>query len=333
MKKKSKLGPLPDGADKYVSNLRRCLEFVQESNPSEEQLVEWFEKTFQKSERTVRDYMYTIENLGLVVKGDGKLLLSDTAKKFLQTHDNYLLYQKLDANYLGVHDTVKLLYEKPQTLNAICSYLRKNIGVRWQKATQCTIRLNWLLSLGYVVKDGPTFNVTKEGRNIVESEIEIEEKTPEHNELLDRIVEAGKLFGFFSQKEYPINHYSVDVAWKQNESTPRPFAVFEVHLKGNLSETLARLKSARTNLRCDIFLYTTKKQMLKAQSLVNTVFPELVDAIRILHWTDINELEELGRRYREVIFGKMKLGTIIMRTKENFQKVSLQKKRKTKEKE
>lgn len=333
MKSRRRLGPLPGGGDRYVDAVEKCLEFISQSNPSKKQLKEWFFRTFPsvKSERTAKDYIDTIESLGLIIMIRGKFFLSNDAKEFLKTHDNNLVYQALDANYMGIHDIVELLYEKPQTQNKIFSFLRKKFGVGWQKETQCVMRLNWLRSLGYVVKDGLQYGLTREGRNIVESEIEIEEKIPEHNELRDRIVEAGKLSGLFSQKEYPINDYFVDVAWKRNEAARNPFAVFEVHLKGNLFEALVKLKHARNDLGSEPFLYTTKRQMLKAQSLVNKAFPEISNVIRILHWTDINELEQTARKHHEIMVNKMKLIPTIYRQKGRSRKGFRQKKDKTKD--
>jgi len=332
---KKRLWPLPGGGEEYVITLKKCLAFIQETNPHQEQLKVWFFQTFPsvESERTVKDYLDFIENLGLIMILRNKFALTPGAREFLKTHDNNLVYQLLDAKYIGIHEILELLNKKPQALDEICLNLKEKIGEKWQTETQCLVRLNWLRSSGYVVKDGPTYRLTNEGRNIVESETEIEEKTPNHNELRDRIVEIGKRLGLFSKKEYPINDYFVDVAWKQNEATRNPFAVFEVHLKGNIFQALTKLKYARNNLGSEPFLYTTKKGMLRAQNLVNTAFPEIAHVIRILHWTEINELEESTRKYHEVMVNKMKLIPKVYRQTGRSQKRSSQNKKKTEEKE
>jgi|GEM_PF-2772064 len=308
MRKKLRLGLLPGGANKYVNTLQRCLEFVRESNPSEKELRNWFLKTFRsKSERMAEDYQNTVKSLHLTEEIDSRLVLSKIAKEFLKTRENRLLYHVLDADYVGIHEVLQLLYKKPRTVVQISSLLNKKIEVPWQKGTQWVIRLNWLRSMGYIAKDGAQFRLTREGRKIVESKIKTEERIPEHNELRNRIANAGKLLGYFTQKEYPINDYRVDVAWKLNESTSRPFAVFEVHLKGNIYEALVKLKDARINKGSELFLYTTKNQMAKAEELVNRVFHRIAHCLRILHWTEIDILEKSAEMFELVIVKTMRL--------------------------
>jgi len=293
---RKRLGILPGGADEYVDTLRKCLEFVRERNPSKEELSKWFKKTFHsRSERAPRDYVYTIESLQLIVEVNNRVLLSDISKEFLETYENKLVYQQLDTNYLGIHDLLQLLYKEPQKLDEISSFLNDKIGTTWQEGKQWEIRLNWLRSLGYVIKDGSQYRLTMEGRKVFEAETEKDEEMPEHKELRDLLCDVGARLGCFSQTEYPINHYSVDVAWKHNKTDKSPFAVFEIHKGGNLNEALVRLKQARTSLRSEPFLISDKKNMLKAESLLNETFPELVNIIRILHWTEICEFEEYAR--------------------------------------
>lgn len=320
---RKRLGILPGGADRYVDTLRKCLEFVREKNPSKEELSKWFKKAFRsKSGRAPRDYMYTIKSLQLIVEVNNRVLLTDISKEFLETYESKLVYQQLDTNYLGIHDLLQLLYKEPQKLDEISLFLNDKIGTTWQEGKQWEIRLNWLRSLGYVTKDGSQYRLTMEGQKVFEAEIETEEEMPEHNKLRDQFGEVGARLGFFSQTEYPINHYSVDVAWKQNKTDKSPFAVFEIHERGNLTEALVRLKHARTSLRCDkAFLITDRKNMLKAKSLVNETFPQLVNIIRILHWTYIYKFEERARGDTELEEETgLRFKRMILRKKEHVEK-------------
>ena len=298
---RKRLGLLPGGANKYVDTLRKCLEFVLENNPSKEELTEWFKDIYHsKSEKMLKDYIDTVKNLQLIVEVNNSFLLSDIAKEFLKTQENKLIYQRLETNYLGIREILHLLYENPRTLDKLPSFLNEKIGVTWQEGTQWKIRLNWLRSLEYVAKDGSQYRLTMEGQKIFETEIETEEEMPGHDELRDWFGKVGARLGFFSKIEYPINHFKVDLAWKQNEADKSPFAVFEIHDKGNLLEALVRLKYARTSLRTKPFLITNRKNMLKAKSLVNATFPELVKVVQVLHWTYIYKLEELAKNSSEM---------------------------------
>jgi len=282
------LGPLPGGADRYVSTLQKCLEFVRESNPSEEQLKEWFLKTFHlKNERAVRNYMSTIKNIVLIAKGDGTLFLSDVAKEFLETHENSLLYQVLNANYVGFNETLQILYDNALTLHEFAPLLRQKTGAKWQKETQCALRLYWLRSLGYVVKKGRKYTLSKEGKNIVESEIE--EKPLKHSEIQDIIMKLGNAYNLYSEKEYSIDGYNVDVVWKKIKSG-EPSEAFEIQLRGNLHEALTKLKHAWDKWNSKPFLVTTSKYKLKADGLVSGSFHEMQNAIQILTWREIVEL-------------------------------------------
>jgi len=127
MKKRSSLGPLPAGGDKYVITLETCLGFIQKTTPDQEQLKKWFFQKFPsvESDRTVKDSLDVIKNLGLIKKVDDKFVMSEEGERFLKTQDNALLYQLLDENYLGIHDIVEILYKNPQTLDEICVSLKK----------------------------------------------------------------------------------------------------------------------------------------------------------------------------------------------------------------
>ena len=291
MKKKSRLGPLLGGSDKYVSTLQKCLEFVEESNPSEEQLKEWFVKTFRlENERAVKDYTHTIKNLGLIVKDDGKLLLSDTAKRFLETHENSLLYQVLNANYVGFNDALRILYDNALTLSELAPLLRRKIGAKWQKETQCRLRLYWLSSLGYVVKKGRKYTPTIEGKKIVESEME--EKPPKrlrkHTELQDMIFEIGEFNKFFSEREYSIGEKRrLDVVWKRTQDG-KPLHVFEIQLNEPLYGALGKLKHAwEIWPGSELRLVTTEKFKKEAKMLLETSFHEMKDTTKIMEVKDI----------------------------------------------
>jgi len=294
------VGSLPGGAKKYLDTLAKCLELVEERNPSETEFDEWFRQEFPsvKSKRSVKDCTRTFESLGLMVGSRDGFALTDKAKEFLKTHDKKILYVTLDNRYVAVHDILQLLREKPLTLEEIVSSLASNTsGVKWETGTQYSLRLNWLLGLGYVIKNGRYFSLTEEGIRVVEEGNEMVEEHPTHREIQKHIAETGQLLGRSSEIEYNAGSCVLDVVWKEIEEGDPAF-VFEVLLKGNLSDALARLKYARYKFgRPQLYLVTNRKHMSKAKNVIRTSFRELADVIQVIHWKDIDTLKESAMKF------------------------------------
>jgi predicted transcriptional regulator len=316
---KKRLGALPGNANEYLSALTKCLEFVEERNPSEAELQKWFLREFLpvKSKRLVKDYIRTIENLGLIARTRDNFTLSDKAKKFLRTRDKKILYEILQNTYVAVYDILELLREKPSTLKEIQSFLEKKAGVKWQTRTQYSLRLSWLLSLGYVTKSGRHYSLTEEGRDIIENENEIIEKPQTHREIQDLIAETGKFLGYLSETEYKVGRHILDIIWKEIEEGDPAF-VFEVVLSGpKLSDALVRLKYARRRFGgSELYLVTKQKHMATAKDIIRTSFREIAEVINIIDWESIDQLRETGVKFLETA-KKMKLTPkVILRAQE-----------------
>jgi len=286
LKKLHRLGILPGGFKQYVTTLQKCLEYIQQNNLTQQQLVQWFLRTFPSSERIARDFVFTIRDLRLIVESAGKFCLSEIAKSFLETRDKRTLYQQLDTNFIGIHDIITLLYKQPLTLDEICSYLRVTYETKWQKATQCRIRIYWLRGLGYVIKDGRKYTLATEGKSLVESVSE--EKPPTHKEIQDIIVQLGDVLNHWTKKEYSVDGYSLDVVWKKIE-TGVPSDVFEIQLRGNLHEAFSKLKQAYDKWNSKPFLVTTSENKLKAESLARSSFHEIENIVHVKTFKEVLE--------------------------------------------
>lgn len=286
MKKLRRLGILPGGFKQYVTTLRKSLEYIQQNNLAQEQFVQWFLRTFPSSERIARDSVFTIRNLRLIVESEGRFCLSEEAKSFLETQDKIILYQQLDANFIGIQDIITMLYKQPLPLDDICSYLRVTYATKWQKATQCSIRINWLRGLGYVTKDGQKYTLTAEGKSLVE--IVSEEKRPTHKEIQDIIVQLGDVLTHHAEKEYPVEGYFLDVVWKKIR-TGVPSDVFEIQLHGNLHEAFSKLKHAYDKWNSTPYLVTTSQNKQKAESLAISSFQEIEGIVKVLTFEELME--------------------------------------------
>ena len=291
MKKLHRLGILPGGFKQYVTTLQKCLEYIQQNNLTQEQLVQWFLRTFPSSERIAPDFVFTIRDLRLIAESAGKFCLSEIANSFLETRDKRTLYQQLDTNFIGIQDIITMLYKQPLPLDDICSYLRVTYATKWQKATQCSIRINWLRGLGYVTKDGQKYTLTAEGKSLVE--IVSAEKRPTHKEIQDIIVQLGDVLNHWTKKEYSLDGYSLDVVWKKIK-TGVPSDVFEIQLRGNLHEAFSKLKQAYDKWNSKPYLITTSENKLKAESLASSSFHEIENIV------NVRTFEELMKWYDSV---------------------------------
>lgn len=296
---------MPGGAGEYIESLTKCLEFVQRNNPSRSQLNEWLRQTFSnvRSIAVVRSCIEAVEGLDFIIESTGRFSLSNTGSRFLETRDNRLVYQKLNEKHRYIDDVLHMICQEPRTAGEVHSCVGAKAG--WKKTDQCRIRLNWLQSLGYVTKTGFTYHVTDMGRTVVEGTSVMEEELPDHNEIRDMIVEIGRISNVVAEKEYSLNNFRVDAAWKYAPGARAPFAVWEVVLDKNLlRNAFSNLKAASVILgRCDLFLVTTGELELKAHGLLESTFNELAHRLKIKHVNDIIDWHSASKTESEITRG------------------------------
>jgi len=300
LKKRLRLGYLPGGGDKYIDTLTKCLEYLQTTNPSEKQLIQWLLQTFKVKTSVVKSSISTMKNLELIVKSDDKILLSDTAVKFLQTHDNNLIYERLNANYFGIGEILQLLHEKSRTIDEIFGILNQKIGGRWGAKRQVEIRINWLFGLGYITKVGQKCDLAKENKH-VGAGAEEEPKCPTHTEILDMLVTIGKAKHLTTKREYPLNHERLDVLWRRGGQS----VAWEVHLEANIHQALSKLKQAFEDIPAEPCLVTTEEGESKARDLLKTSFPRLKKFLKIIHWKEILELYNAAMKDSYIMENKL----------------------------
>jgi len=318
MKKLRGLRFLPGGTGKYVDTLIKCLEFVKSEGPNEKRLEKWFYDSFSqvRGERAVKGYVSVLENqFALIKKEEGRFVLTDDGKRFLETRDLRFLFQIMADRINGVHDILQLLSVKPCSLREVNSALKTRFG--WKKHYQTYYRLGWLQSLSYVTKIGQTYSLTEAGKAAVgiaevkeeiakplekpKPEVEEEEAPliPSHNEIRDMIYEIGKFEGRISEIEYPIDNLRLDVAWKRIRAG-NPSHAFEVQIGGNFFEALTKLKHTWDKWNSKPFLVTTEKYEAEAKLLLEGSFHEIEHVARIVNWRKIKDLYEAERKAKDI---------------------------------
>lgn len=120
----------------------------------------------------------------------------------------------------------------------------------------------------------------------------------EHRKLIDLLVDAGQLLGFCSDREFKHERFIYDAVWRKIP-TAVPSHVFEVQVGGNLTEALARLKSASEVWNSMLFLVANAKDTEKARWMLGTSFKDIAQSVRFLSPADVAEYLELKRRLVE----------------------------------
>jgi len=120
-----------------------------------------------------------------------------------------------------------------------------------------------------------------------------------HEQVVQIIYELGEIIGYKPERRWRKEGYEYDVVWHK---PPRegPECVFEVHVRGNLGDTLLRLKHAYDRWRSQLFLVSTEDQLNEARTkyLVGALH-ELAEtgALTLLKIDEIKEFYNFKSQY------------------------------------
>lgn len=131
-------------------------------------------------------------------------------------------------------------------------------------------------------------------------EVETKETTSapsEHDELIKMIVEIGEMWGKYSQSNYHHERFIYDAIWKKLE-TGVPSHVFEVQIRGNLSDALMRLKHAHDLWSSKLFLILTEKDREKAEWSFSGVLHEIKDVTELISTEELKKYYETKKQIR-----------------------------------
>lgn len=110
-----------------------------------------------------------------------------------------------------------------------------------------------------------------------------------HNEIRDKLVEVGRMEGFISEKEYPLDGERLDVSWRRVVRGV-PTKVFEVQIGGSIHQALAKLKHAFDLWNSEPFLIIDEKSKTKATQLLSGTFHELGPHIKVIPLSQVEKL-------------------------------------------
>lgn len=114
-----------------------------------------------------------------------------------------------------------------------------------------------------------------------------------------QIAEIGRLQKFMTETEYPIDNRRLDVVWRRVQRSVPSYA-FEVQVSGNLTEGIGKLKQAYDLWNSNVFLVGKEEHRQPTSQLLTATFREIQHRLRFIELTQIEELYESKRAYREL---------------------------------
>lgn len=120
-----------------------------------------------------------------------------------------------------------------------------------------------------------------------------------HERAQYQLVEIGRIQKFIADREFPLENRRVDVVWRRVQRSV-PGHVFEVHVGGNLTEAMAKLKQARDQWNSNIFLVSQEDHRTPVNQLLSGSFHEIQDRMRFVEIGQVEELYKRKRAYREL---------------------------------
>jgi len=126
-----------------------------------------------------------------------------------------------------------------------------------------------------------------------------EPSTDLHGRAQGLLVEIGQLQRYVADSEYPIENRRLDVVWRRVQRSVPSF-VFEVHVSGNLTEAVGKLEQSTELWNSNIFLVGKEEQRAAVGQLAGGTFHEIQRRLRFLEFTQIEELYQRKRAYREL---------------------------------
>ncbi len=296
---------LPGGQEEYLKSLRQILSFITDNSPSETQIEGWFFDSFNlTSVNRVNYYLNTLEKLELIIKEEGKFKVTKFAEKISSPHFVNILFELLKNKYFGFQETYDTLCTNSSlTLDRLMKVLKEK-GIQWNTTAQYKVRLNWLLSLGYITKKGPVYSINERALK-TKTKNDVGTNYVSHEAFKKMVMGTGRQLGLTAHAEYPLGSFHrLDVVWiPLGHGIPIFGAEIQIN-ENDLEKALTRLSLARNEHIFDLCLYTKDELIKKATLILNKVYPELSGKLIILPLSKIAEELDEAKRSKKLLQSK-----------------------------
>jgi predicted RNA-binding protein len=127
----------------------------------------------------------------------------------------------------------------------------------------------------------------------------VEHPVLDHDHVKKSLCDIGRIQGFLTQEEYPIDSTRLDVVWRRVERSVPTYA-FEVQVGGDIYHALAKLKHAYELWNSHIFLAAPLGSRAEFEELVSGSFNEVRQRVGFLELTAVDELHRRKTSYFEL---------------------------------
>ena len=157
------LWPLPGGQQNYVESAIKMLKFVAQTEPTQDQMIEWMPSEFPlaKSEKTMGGYIRVLKTLGLVAFDGESIKITDAGSDALTKNSKEIILNQLRSNVAGIVQYLEALKEHDMAFDESHDFFKKELSVDWETNVQTKYRLLWLENAGAIIKEGEVYSLNK----------------------------------------------------------------------------------------------------------------------------------------------------------------------------
>jgi putative restriction endonuclease len=169
--------PMFGGGTSYVETLDAILEFVDEHQPTTDELVGWHRGTFARvsSRDSILRRVDYLEDVGFVRHAGEHWQLGPEGEAYLSEQTTSTLLEIMVRRNVGLRSLLYALSAGPMTIDEVShQQLDTHPELGWTPSNpdMAKQRTNWLRSLGLVEKDGDLYSLTDEGRQFTDRAVE-----------------------------------------------------------------------------------------------------------------------------------------------------------------
>ena len=177
------LVPMFGGATSYVESLDSILDYVDEQQPTTEELVGWHRGHFTRvsSQESIMRRVDYLEDIGFLTKNGQHWTLGPEGGRYITDHSTDTLLEIMCRRNIGLRSLLYSLSAGPMTIEEVSrQQLKTHTELGWdpEKNDMALQRVNWLRSLELVQIDGNQYALTDRGRQFTDEAIEYWSNTP-----------------------------------------------------------------------------------------------------------------------------------------------------------
>lgn len=165
--------PMFGGSTQYVETVDAILDFIEEHQPTTDELVGWHRGSFANvsSRESIMRRISYLEQVGFLRQMNDHWRLDDAGREYIEQGDMATLLGIMCSRNIGLRSLMYSLIAGPMTLAEVSEQqLDTHPELGWSRGQtdMAKQRVNWLRSMGLVKKQGDEYALTDDGLQFVE---------------------------------------------------------------------------------------------------------------------------------------------------------------------